>query len=204
MTRAAPVPSTVTDPVGATDTTRPVAWRRVTAVIGHRWPTWLALALAAIILWDLGDGSELALVLVLAAAGYLFMAVVDRAPATWPVLFAFVATVVVLRLLDIDPWPALTAVAVALIAVGMISGQLRRPGLYGLQSPAALGFIALGLAALSVAADIGHYFIAAGLLGHAAWDAIHWRANKIVARSFSEWCGVLDLILGLGILILMP
>jgi hypothetical protein len=204
MTRTAPVLSTVTDPAGDTDTIRPAAWRRVTSVIGHRWPTWLALALAAISLWDLGDGSELAFVLAIAAAGYVFMAVADRARATWPVLFALVATVVVLRLLDIDPWPALTVVAVALVAVGLLGGQLRRPGLHALQSPAALGFIALGLAALSVPAGIGHYFVAAGLLGHAAWDAIHWRANKIVTRSFSEWCGVLDLILGLGILILVP
>ncbi|SDY96441.1 hypothetical protein SAMN05444365_104340 [Micromonospora pattaloongensis] len=204
MTRTAPVPSTVIDPVGAPDTTRPAVWRRVTSVIGHRWPTWLALALAAVILWDLGDGSEFVFLLAIAAAGYLFMAVADRPRATWPVLFALVATVVVLRLLDIDPWPALTVVAAAFIALGLIGGQLRRPGLYALQSPAALGFIALGLAALSVSAGIGHYLVAAGLLGHAAWDAIHWRANTIVARSFAEWCGVLDVTLGLGILILAP
>lgn len=202
MTRTAPVPSTVNDPVGATGTTRPAAWRRVTSAVGRRWPTWLALALAANIVGDVGDGLEYALVLVMAAAGYVFIAVADRPRATWPVLFALVAAVVVLRLRHIDPWPALTVVAVALVAVGLIGGQLRRPGLYALQSPAALAFLALGLAALSVPADIGRYFVAAGLLGHAAWDAIHWRANKIVTRSFSEWCGVLDLVLGLGILLL--
>ncbi|MFJ6194981.1 hypothetical protein [Micromonospora sp. NPDC092111] len=204
MTRSASVPGTVTDPVGATDPTRPAVWRRVTSVTVRRWPTWLALAVAAISLGDLGDGTELAFVLVLAATGYLFVAVVDRVPATWPVLLGLVAMVVVLRLLDLDPVPALTVVAAALIAVGMIGGRLRGPGLYGLQTPAALGFIALGLAALLVPAAIGHYVVAAGLLGHAAWDAVHWRANKIVARSFSEWCGVWDLILGLGILILVP
>jgi hypothetical protein len=35
------------------------------------------------------------------------------------------------------------------------------------------------------------YLVAVGLLGHAAWDAIHWRRNTIVTRSFAEWCGVL-------------
>lgn len=166
MTRTAAVPGTVTDPVGDTDTgtTRAAAWPRAASAVGHRWPTWLALAWSAISLWDVGDGLEYVFLLLLAAAGYLFMALDDRPRATWPVLFALVATVVILRLLDIDPVRALAVVAVALVVVGLIGGQLRRPGLYMLQSPA---------------------------------------ANKIVARSFAEWPGVLDLILGLAILILV-
>jgi hypothetical protein len=180
---------------------RPVDSRRLGR--GQDRLRWLALAWAAISLLDVGDGLEYVLLLVLAAAGYLFITVVDRPRATWPVLFVLVATVVVLRLLGIDPWPALVVLAVALVVVGLIGGQLRRRGLYALQAPAVLAFIALGLAALSVPTDIGRYFVAAGLLGHAAWDAIHWRANKIVTRSFAEWCAVLDLSLGLGILILV-
>ncbi|WP_371784497.1 hypothetical protein [Streptosporangium subroseum] len=44
--------------------------------------------------------------------------------------------------------------------------------------------------------------MAAGLLGHAAWDAAHWRADRVVTRPFAEWCGVLDLLLGLAVLFL--
>jgi hypothetical protein len=203
MTRTAPALDADADPIGDTDVTRRTGWRRVAAAIGHRWPTGLALVWAAISLSDLGDGLEYAPLLVLAATGYLFIAVVDRPRATWAVLFALVTTVVVLRLLDVNPWPVLAVVAAALAAVGLISGQLRRPGLYAMQLPAALGFIALSLTALTVPTNVGGYLVAAGLLGHAAWDAIHWRANKIVTRSFAEWCGVLDLILGLGILLLV-
>jgi len=42
----------------------------------------------------------------------------------------------------------------------------------------------------------------AGLLGHAARDVAHWRADTIVARSFAEWCAVRDVALGMGILVL--
>ncbi len=166
-----------------------------------RWPTLLALAWAAISLADLDDGLEYAFLLLPAAVGYLFIAVVDRTRLTWPVLFALVATVVTLRLLRADPWPALTVTAVALIAAGLITGRLRGPGLYALQSPVAAGFIALGLTAVAVPAGIGGYLVAAGLLGHAAWDAAHWRADRIVTLTFAEWCGVLDATLGVGILL---
>ncbi len=171
------------------------------STLTRRWPTWLALAWAAVSLADLADGLEYAFVLLVAATGYLFIAVVDRSRLTWPVLFGLIAVVVVLRSLDVDQWPALTVTAFALMAAGLITGQLRRPGLYLLQSPAAVGFIALGMAALAVPAAIGSYLVAAGLLGHAAWDAVHWRANSIVTRSFAEWCGVLDATLGVGILV---
>ncbi len=171
------------------------------STLTRRWPTWLALAWATVSLADLADGLEYAFVLLVAATGYLFIAVVDRSRLTWPVLFGLIAVVVVLRSLDVDQWPALTVTAFALMAAGLITGQLRRPGLYLLQSPAAVGFIALGMAALAVPAAIGSYLVAAGLLGHAAWDAVHWRANSIVTRSFAEWCGVLDATLGVGILV---
>ncbi|MEV4628177.1 hypothetical protein AB0J90_18040 [Micromonospora sp. NPDC049523] len=186
-----------------TDTTQAAGWLRVVPMLAHRWPTWLGLAFAAINLADTGDGTEFSFLLLLAASGYLLVAVLDRPRVTWPVLYALVAAVVVLRLFDFDPWPVLAVVAVLVVAVGLVRGQLRRPGLYALQSPAALGFIALGLAALYVPADIGRYLVAAGLLAHAVWDGIHWRANKIVARSFAEWCGVLDLVVGLAILMLV-
>lgn len=62
-------------------------------------------------------------------------------------------------------------------------------------------FIAVGTVAPALPATIGACVVAGGLIGHAAWDAVHWRAGRIVSRSFAEWCGVPDLNLGLGILV---
>lgn len=171
------------------------------ATIAHRWPTGLALAWAALSLADLGDGLEYAFVLLVAATGYLFIAVVDRSRLTWPVLIGLIAVVVVLRLLDVDEWAAVAVTAFALGCAGLLTGQLRRPGLFRAQIPAAVAFIAAGMVALALPATIGASVVAAGLIGHAAWDAVHWRADRIVSRSFAEWCGVLDVTLGLGILV---
>ncbi|MEQ4721008.1 hypothetical protein [Nonomuraea sp. B19D2] len=196
-------PGAATDPTGDGDVAGKPWWLRAALAVGRRWPTWLALTCAAISLADVGDGLEYMILFVLPATGYLFLAVVDRPRITWVVAVAAMATVVVLRTLDIDPWPALAVVVVALAAVGLLNDRLRRPRLYALQSPGALAFMAFGLVVLSVPATVAGYLVAIGLLGHAAWDAMHWRANKIVARSFAEWCGVLDLVLGVGLLALL-
>jgi hypothetical protein len=41
--------------------------------------------------------------------------------------------------------------------------------------------------------------VAAGLFAHAGWDFYHHRADKVVGRSMSEFCFVLDVLLGLVI-----
>ena len=172
------------------------------ALLVRRWPTWLALSWAALTLADLEDGLELAVALLVASVGYLAITVIDRPGATWLVLAALLAAVVLLRVGGIDEW-AVSIVAAALLAgVGLVRGPLRRPGLYAAQLPAAFVFGALALGALQAGPEVGRYLVAGGLLAHAAWDAAHWRAGLIVSRSFAEWCGALDLTLGLAILLL--
>ncbi|WP_344470787.1 hypothetical protein [Nonomuraea monospora] len=178
-------------------------WRRALAAVGRRWPTWLALAWAAFSLSDVGNGLEYTIVFVVPAAGYLFLAVADRRRITWAVVLAALATVVLLRVLGIDPGPPLALTVITLAALGLINGRLRGPRMYALQTPGALAFIAYGLLVISVPPVAGGFLVAAGLLGHAAWDAYHWRADKIVARTFAEWCGMLDLTLGLGLLVIL-
>jgi hypothetical protein len=91
---------------------------------------------------------------------------------------------------------------VALALVGLARGPLRRPGLSAWQAPATMLFVGLSLVALQVEPDIGAFVVAGGLLGHTAWDVVHWRAGGIVRRSLAEWCAALDLALAVGILVL--
>jgi hypothetical protein len=68
-----------------------------------------------------------------------------------------------------------------------------------------VAFTAIALAAMSVNPDFERYIVAAGWFGHAAWDFAHFRADKVVSRSFAEWCTVFDVLRAVGILILpMP
>jgi hypothetical protein len=43
--------------------------------------------------------------------------------------------------------------------------------------------------------------VAAGLLGHAAWDVHHHRTGRVVARSLAEFCVVLDTLLAAAIVV---
>jgi len=67
----------------------------------------------------------------------------------------------------------------------------QQPSLVRRRWPNPAGFGVAG-AALVVDPQLGAYLVAAGLLGHAAWDVDHHRANRVVVRSLAEFCLVLD------------
>ena len=63
-------------------------------------------------------------------------------------------------------------------------------------------FGAIALAAMYPAPGAGVYLVAFALFGHAAWDAFHYPGDRVVTRTYAEFCGVLDLLLGVAILVL--
>lgn len=183
------------------------ARRSWAAAIRHRWPTWLAIALAALTAGgdSSGGGSleGLSDALLVFALNYLVLAVLQRRQATWVVATVVVSALVALRFQDwVDPSVALLVTALAFVLWGAVRGQLRRPGALMLETAGMLLFTALALAALSVDRELGRYLLAAGWLGHAAWDFAHYRADKVVSRSFAEWCAVVDFLGGVAILVL--
>lgn len=68
-----------------------------------------------------------------------------------------------------------------------------------LQTVGLAGFGTAAAAALLVTPALGAYLVAAGVLGHAAWDAYHHRTNRVVVRSLAEFCLVLDTVLAVAI-----
>jgi hypothetical protein len=87
------------------------------------------------------------------------------------------------------------------LVVGVGRGQLRRPSGLTLQVAGVLAFGSTALAALFFAPELGVYLVAFALLGHAARDAHHYLRDRVVARSYAEFCGVLDLLVGTAILV---
>jgi hypothetical protein len=172
-------------------------------IVRRRWPTLAGLGFAALIAFDLMSGVDLAPVLAASAAVYLGAAALQRPAAAWPLFFATGAVITVARLLDdrFDPTWAILAGSVALLIYGLLRGATR-PG-YGLplQTVALAGFGTAAAAALLVTPELGAYLVAAGLLGHAAWDAYHHRVNRVVVRSLAEFCLVLDTALAVVIVI---
>lgn len=171
------------------------------------WPTLLGIGLAAFIALDMTSGSTLAPVVAASGLVYLGAAALQKPSAAWPVfIVTFVvitATTVLARLKLANPdatW-ILLGLAALLLVYGLLRGATRPAGGLPLQ---AIAMVALGVAAataLIVSGKIGAYLVAAGLLGHAAWDVYHHWANKVVVRSMAEFCFVLDTLLAVAIVV---
>ena len=165
--------------------------------IWRRWPAAAGVLVAGFAGLDIADDGGVGLAPVLAASAliYLGAAALGRPGASWPLFFgSFVA----LAVADEYATWVLVGAAVVLAGYGLLRGAAR--GL-PLQAVAMAGFGGAAALALAVSPDVGAYLVAAGLLGHAAWDAYHHRTGRVVVRSLAEFCAVLDTLLAAAIIV---
>jgi hypothetical protein len=133
---------------------------------------------------------------------YVGAAALGRPRASWAVLLGGLPLALFVPPTSaINPSVVVLAIAVFFLVVGVMRGQLREPGGLLLQAAGVLVFGATALAALYVAPELGAYLVALALLGHAAWDAYHYLRDRVVTRSYAEFCGIADLLLGAAILL---
>ena len=85
---------------------------------------------------------------------------------------------------------------------GTILHQWRKPFLPMLHVAVFAGLFAVAYVALQIDISVSRYLLAAAFIGHAIWDAYHFRARRIVPRWYAEACGVYDVILAVIILFL--
>jgi hypothetical protein len=210
----------MTDKTGLTDLTREYAThdspqahrvserRRWTDVMMHRWPAALGIAVAALTAFDLQLNVEfvsfLSALVVVMALVYVGAAILERRNYAWVVFLAAFAVLALTQVLDLKINLPLVylVVALAFVMLGVARGQLRRPRSLTLQAPGMLTFGAIALVACCVDPDSGGHLVAFALIGHAAWDAVHYVQNRVVARSYAEFCAVLDLLVGAAILLM--
>jgi hypothetical protein len=155
---------------------------------------------------DAESVSSLSALVVLMALVYVGAAALDRRRASWVVLLVgFAVMVVFLDLLDsgVETSAVLLVAALVFVVVGAVRGHLRSPGGLTLQAAGMLGFGVVALVALYVDPDLAGYLVAFALIGHATWDAVHFRLNRVVARSYAEFCAILDLLVGATILFIV-
>jgi hypothetical protein len=175
--------------------------RRWTGFLAHRWPTALGIAVAALAAFDLRDGLEFATLTVLLALVYLGAAALDRRWTAWVLLLAGLPLAFFIpSTWGIEPLVVLPIAATAFLALGVARGLWRLPGGLPLQTVGMLAFGSTVLVALYVNPDLGGKLVAIALIGHAAWDAYHFVRNRVVPRSYAEFCIFVDLLLGAAIL----
>ena len=173
---------------------------RTVSGIRRWWPAAAGVAMAGFAGFDIADDGGVGLAPVLAASAviYLGAAALGRRGASWPLFFGAFAVLAVAG--EAATW-VLVGVAVLLAGYGLLRGAVRPAGGLPLQTLAMAGFGTVALVALQVSPDLGSYLVAAGLLGHAAWDVHHHRTGRVVARSLAEFCVVLDTLLAAAIIV---
>lgn len=190
-----------------TNTSGTTSVRGLWTAVLRRWPTGLALAMSALSLGgtDSPEGvASLSQALLLLPLLYLVVAKLRRREASWPTLVILIVPFIALRALDVIPPTAVfTTLALIVLLWGAIDGELRRPGAFRVQALGMLGFGALALAGLIVDPDVGRYLVAAGFFFHGVWDFVHLKLDKVVSRSYAEWCGVLDVIIAIELLLVL-
>ena len=91
----------------------------------------------------------------------------------------------------------LLTAAAAFLVLGTVRGQrLWKPGGLGLQATGFFVFGAIGLVVLYVALGAEVYLVAFALLAHSAWDASHYARDRVVTRSYTEYCAVVTFLVG--------
>ncbi|MFB7797569.1 hypothetical protein [Isoptericola sp. NPDC056134] len=173
------------------------------SVLGRVWPAALGVVVAAATAVGLADARDVAPVLAASGLVYLAAAALGRPGAAW---LAFGVTFVLIgatKVVDLDPTPWMIGLAVVLVVVGLAAGRRHPPWSLPLQAAAMLVLGAAASVAVRLDATAGGLVVAVGLLGHAAWDVYHHRSGRVVARSLSEFCGVLDVILAVALAVLV-
>jgi hypothetical protein len=166
----------------------------------RRWPTAGGLAVAVAALLTVADRDTAVTCVWVAVLCYLAAAALDRPWMAWVAVPAGSVVVTVGEIAGVGRWVLLGAAAAALVVVAVIVGAPRRQLIT--QYVAGVVYCALAFAALALEPDAGLVVAGLVLAAHGAWDAVHHRRKAVVSRSLAEACMALDLLLGLGLVVL--
>ncbi|MER7334406.1 MULTISPECIES: hypothetical protein [unclassified Micromonospora] len=119
----------------------------------------------------------------------------------WPTGLALLMTLDMLLSPSVLPALFLLALPAAYLVIGAARGQLGERRVLVLQVAGLAGWAALALAATVVDHGLAGWLVAAGWFGHAAWDVVHHRANRVVPRGYAEWCAVIDTVVGVAVVL---
>lgn len=177
----------------------------------NRWPTALALVstaggIAVMALLD-RDAELFGPLVAMMAAIYLMAYAIGRPVSVWVALVVMSALISVFQVLDgrdaLGVHPGV-AMAIVLVLTWLWTVARRRhtdSRTFPLQTAGMVGFGAVTLVAAAVEPRAGVALAGVGFLAHGAWDAYHYRMNKVVHRTYAEFCGVVDLVTGTALLV---
>ncbi|MEV6965411.1 hypothetical protein AB0M47_09865 [Hamadaea sp. NPDC051192] len=135
-------------------------------------------------------------------AGIYLMAYALGKP--WTAWLAFVVLSVAVSVFHVlylrtgAPNPAVGMAAVLVVLWIWVVAARRQ---LSLQTAGMVFFGTLSLLCAAVEPPLAVAFAGLGFLFHGAWDAYHFKVDRVVNRPWSEYCGVVDLGVGVALLV---
>ncbi|MFE3448734.1 hypothetical protein ACFXJ8_07330 [Nonomuraea sp. NPDC059194] len=176
------------------------------AAVGHhllaRWPSVLGLLALIANIASGADPHVTAMIIMLAAMCYLAAAAVGSRRSVWVMVVVASVAVVLARLTGLDPTATLLVMGAGFAIFGFLRGTGVDRREVGVQVLGFVGFSAIALTAMMSSPALAVYLAAVAAIGHAIWDVIHFVRDKVVSRSLTEACFVLDLGLGVALLLI--
>ena len=116
----------------------------------------------------------------------------------WPTLLALLCTVdLLIHPGALSPWTMLV-LPLGYLVIGAARRRLRP--LLRLELAGLAAYLLLILAAVVAGPQLSSILVGAGWLGHAGWDRWHHLRDAVVPRSYAEWCGVVDAVVGVSVI----
>lgn len=178
-------------------------------LLKHRWPTLCGIALALFTAFGGGINREftsfVSALIVFMAFIYLAAAVLGQRSSAWLVFLVGLVVITLLKLLELNTVAVFGFLGLALVflVLGVVRNQWRGASSLPLETVGMIAFSTIALVMLNLNLTWAGYLAALALFAHAAWDTVHLWRNRVVARSYAEFCAVLDVVLGVAILVMM-
>jgi hypothetical protein len=179
-----------------------------TAAVTDRWPTAIGLVVgvsviaAVIVGLDPDDVSDEFAPGVATMMGiYLAAYAIGKPASAWLAFVALLAVAVLVGPLGLDAAVVMTAVLGPLWLWALARGRAHDRPWFGIET---LGFVFFGgLTTAAVLADarLAGILAGAGWFTHGLWDAYHFAKDRVVIRSWSEMCAVVDILIGTALIV---
>ncbi|MGH3240008.1 MAG: hypothetical protein ACRDNL_06485 [Spirillospora sp.] len=175
----------------------------ITTAARRFWPAALAAAMAVPNLG--GGGTEqvtaLAQALLLLPLLYLVVETFQWRRWTWAVLAVFLVSFTVVEAVDvIEPAVVVSGVALGVLVWGAVRKRITGSKALQAQAFGMVGFGAVALTGLVIDPDAGRYIVAFGWFAHGIWDLVYLKRDKVVLRSYAQWCAVVDVLIAAGLI----
>jgi hypothetical protein len=103
--------------------------------------------------------------------------------------------------LPVGPAAGMTLLLVPLWMWAVARRRFTRARTFSVQTAGMVGFGVIALLTAVPQPHVGTAVAGAGFLAHGIWDIYHFRVNQVVSRSWSQFCAVVDVGVGIALIV---